>query len=407
MEPDDFIPSPPRTGRDGHHDLAVIGAGPVGLAAAIELSRLGLTVIVLDRRPPPDEDAGLRPQLLVARAGDLANLDHVGVDVDDRSLVSMLATRREADLASGRSSTGEATVPRDLLHRTTDLRELAGQPPLALVPIGALQRALAARAVALGATLRYRCEVTRLRRHARTVSLLCRDGTSVRAAMAVIATGASRALVEAVVRTPVVSGPAQRLVAGVFEHAGERAAWTRLELPVPGVTRPVRCTLLETPVEAGAGTALLVDGRLADRAGDGRLRACFAATARALGLGGAAVRVAPQVFTTAATSLPRRFVAGDGRAPVLITGDAAQTGHVFSGQTCFVNLALALDLCRQLRHARAALCDRKVNAAPLLAALTRFGNLSAVGAEVLARGSQRHLASHPPGGWALAGVARA
>jgi len=48
-------------------DVAIIGAGPVGLAIAIELARLDLTTLVVDRRPPPAEDTGLRPQLLVAR----------------------------------------------------------------------------------------------------------------------------------------------------------------------------------------------------------------------------------------------------------------------------------------------------------------------------------------------------
>ena len=63
-----------------YFDVAIIGAGPVGLAIAIELARLDLTTIVVDRRPPPADDSGLRPQLLVARSGDLANLAHLGVE---------------------------------------------------------------------------------------------------------------------------------------------------------------------------------------------------------------------------------------------------------------------------------------------------------------------------------------
>ena len=81
-------------------DVAVIGAGPVGLAIAIELARLDLTTLVVDRRPPPAEDTGLRPQLLVARLGDLANLAQLGIDVRDPRIVTLLASRCEADLAS-------------------------------------------------------------------------------------------------------------------------------------------------------------------------------------------------------------------------------------------------------------------------------------------------------------------
>src|SRR5262249_45182384 len=77
-------------------DLAIVGAGPVGLALAIELSRLELTTLVVDRRPPPAEDA-LRPQMLVARAGDLAHLARLGVDLD---VVSMLTARCQTDAVS-------------------------------------------------------------------------------------------------------------------------------------------------------------------------------------------------------------------------------------------------------------------------------------------------------------------
>jgi hypothetical protein len=105
--------------------------------------------------------------------------------------------------------------------------------------------------------------------------------------------------------------------------------------------------------------------------------------------------------------MSRHFIAGDGRAPIVIAGDAAQTGHVFSGQTCFINVALALGLCDQLRRARASLVDRKVNAPTLMNALTHYGTQSGLGAELLARASRRHQAQHPPGAWALAGIARA
>lgn len=389
------------------YDLAIIGAGPVGLAMAIELSRLGLTVVVVDRRPPLAEDAHVRPQLLVARAGDLAHLAHLGVAIDEPKLVSLLATRCERDVSSGRVELGDVRAPQGVPSRPSNLWALSTQPPLALVPIGRLQAALLDRAVQSGADVQYGCDVTRLRRHARAVSLQCADGTTARAAMAIIATGAARPLISTLLRETGDAVPEQRLIAGVFAIAGDRGRWVRVELPVPGFVRPVRCTLLQTPAESEAGTALLVDTQIAGRPTTEQLHRCFDGVADALDLAGAPFLVAPQVFTTSATAVTRHFIAGDGRAPVVIAGDAAQTGHVFSGQTCFVNVALALGLCDQLRRVCAPLVDRKVHAPALLAALARYRAESEIGAAILARASQRHTSAHAPGAWALAGIARA
>lgn len=408
------------------YDLAIIGAGPVGLAAAIELAKLGLSVLVIDRRPPPTEDKQLRPQILVARAGDLAHLDALGVDVDDPLIVSLLATRCEADLASGRVVRGDVVPPRGGLVRAPDLWELAKQPPHALVPIGRLQLALLELAERAGATVAYGCEVVKLRRHARMVSIACADGTTVQAAMAIIATGAARSLIATVssgadagarghrsggsgfaaagLRT---SSDPQQLIGGVFAVGAEAGRWVRFELPVPGLPRPSRCTMLATGTDSAAGTAVLCTTGATDATTPEQLHACFDAAARHHGLAGESFQVEPQVFTTGVSAVSRRTIAGDNRAPVVIAGDAAQTGHVFSGQTCFVNLALALGLCTRLSDARAALVDRKVNAPALLHALARYESQSEIGASILARASQRHTAVHPAGAWALAGVARA
>lgn len=389
------------------YDVAIIGAGPVGLAMAIELSRLGLTTVVVDRRPPLAEDARVRPQLLVARAGDLAHLAHLGVALDDPKIVSLLATRTERDVSSGRTERGDVRAPRGVPSLADDLWALAAQPPLALVPIGRLQQALLDRAVQAGADVQYGCDVTRLRRHARAVSLQCADGTTARAAMAIIATGAARPLISPLLREADAVVPEQRLIAGVFAVAGDRGRWVRVELPVPGFVRPARCTLLQTPVEAEAGTALLVDTQIEGAPTTEQLHRCFAGVADALELAGAPFLVEPTVFTTAATAVSRHFIAGDGRAPVVIAGDAAQIGHVFSGQTCFVNVALALGLCNQLRRARTPLVGREVHAPALMAALAHYRKESEIGAAILARASQRHTSKHPPGAWALAGIARA
>jgi 2-polyprenyl-6-methoxyphenol hydroxylase-like FAD-dependent oxidoreductase len=391
------------------YDLAIIGAGPVGLALAIESSRLGLTTLVVDRRPPLAQDAKVRPQLLVARAGDLAHLHRLGVALDDPRVVSRLDVRCEGDLASGRIVRGEivSSHRRGEPELARDLWELASQPPLALVPIGRLQQALLARALAHGATVVYGCDVVRLRRHARGVSLVCAEGQTARAAMAVITTGAGRSLAQAILRdAQPAEGIARRLIAGLFAIGGKRAQWTRVELPVPGFDEPVRTTVLQTPEAASAGTALLVDPRIAGTPTLDRLLQGFATAAQAHGLEGAPALAPPTVFTTAATALPHRFAGGDGRAPVVIAGDAAQTGHGFSGQTCFINIALARDLAAELGKARGSIQDRAVSAPELLAALRRYDAQSAIGAAILARSSQRHVTAHRAGAWALAGVAR-
>ncbi len=390
------------------YDLAIIGAGPVGLALAIETSRLGLTTLVVDRRPPLDQDLKARPQLLVARAGDLANLHRLGVALDDPRVVSRLDVRCEGDLASGRIVRGELISHRGEPELARDLWELASQPPLALVPIGRLQQTLLARALAHGAVVAYGCDVTRLRRHARGVSLVCADGQTARAAMAVITTGAGRSLAQTILRdVQPTEGITRRLIAGLFAIGGKRAQWTRVEIPVPGFDEPVRTTVLQTPEAASAGTALLVDPRIAGTPTLDRLQQGFATAAQAHGLEGAPMVATPMVFATSATALPHRFVGGDGRAPVVVAGDAAQTGHVFSGQTCFINIALARDLAAEVGKARKSIQDRVVNAPELLNALRRYDAQSEIGAAILARNSQRHVTAHRAGAWALAGVARA
>nr|MBA2543017.1 FAD-dependent oxidoreductase [Deltaproteobacteria bacterium] len=237
------------------YDVAIVGAGPVGLAMAIELSRLGLAVLVLDRRPPIERDTRARPQLLVARTGDLAHLAQLGVDVRDDKLVSLLAVRTERDLSSGTIVSGELRALPTWYDRAPDLLALAAQPPIALVPIAKLQQALLARAIDLGAEVRYGCDVTRLRRHAREVSLVCAEGQSARAlphralharaTMAVVATGAARPLITSLLREPASVLPEQRLIAGVFAIGGDRGRWVRVEIPVPGHPESVRCTLLQ------------------------------------------------------------------------------------------------------------------------------------------------------------------
>ncbi|HEV7559787.1 MAG TPA: FAD-dependent oxidoreductase [Kofleriaceae bacterium] len=356
-------------------DVAIIGAGPVGLAMAIELSRRVDSVVVVDRRPPPELDT-LRPQMLVARPGDLANLKRLGVD---RSITSILTKRCQNDPDTGDLAC--ASLPAMAKPaRAIDLVELASQPPVALVPIGRLQQALLVIARLRRVEVIYDFDAVRLRRHARNTTIDGQKGTSaagvtVRAKLVVIATGAARALV----REPAMVGASQRMIAGVFAW-GVDSTWTRFNVAVRGFARPALATVLQTP---STGTAVIV-GTPVTMPSDEQLHGCFATAAVERALGGAPLLAPPRPFLTTVSSVARRVLANDGRAPVVIAGDAAQTGHVFTGQTCFINIALAMELCRDLGD-----FTRDSQKGHVKWALSRYERASDVGAAILARASTR------------------
>lgn len=371
----------------------------MGLALAVRLADHA-DVVVLDRRP----EGVARPQLLVARPGDLARLADLGLRVSDPELVSPIARRRGRDHRTG--ARVEVEVPPAAFARAApgSIHDLRFQRPVALVAIARLQAALAARARQLGVELRYDCAVSRIRRHAQAASLDVDKGGAppLRARMVVIATGASQHLVpESLTRTERIAAR-DRLIAGVFERHSEAGRFTRAELHGPRGLGRVRCVLLETDPTAGAGTALLVQGPDLHHATERELERCFDA-ARELHRLPERFAVAPRVFETGARSLGRRMIAGDNRAPVVIAGDAAQSGHVFSGMTCFANLAVADQLAEELRPGIEALVDGRFGD-PLLGQIaTRYKRLADTGAKELMDASVIH--QQRSDGWATAGVA--
>jgi 2-polyprenyl-6-methoxyphenol hydroxylase-like FAD-dependent oxidoreductase len=351
-------------------DVAIIGAGPVGLAMAIELSRRVDRVVVVDRRPPPELDT-MRPQMLVARPGDLANLKRLGVDL---SVTSILTKRCENDPDT--SELACRTLPAIAKPvRAIDLAELASQPPVALVPIGRLQQALLVTARLRRVDVVYGFDAVRLRRHARASTITSAAGITVRAKLVVIATGAARALVS----EPAMVGASQRMIAGVFAW-GVDSTWTRFNVAVRGFSRPALATVLQT---RSTGTSVIV-GTPVTMPSDDQLHSCFATAAVERSLGGAPLLAPPRPFMTTVSAVARRVIANDGRAPVVIAGDAAQTGHVFTGQTCFINIALAIELCRNLGDFTRDGHKEQVNYA-----LSRYERASDVGAAILARASTR------------------
>ncbi len=80
------------------HDIAVIGAGPAGAAAAIQASRAGASVVVFDKAPYGRDKVcgdGLTPRAVGA-------LDDLGIDLDGAHRIDglrMIAGRKQRELA--------------------------------------------------------------------------------------------------------------------------------------------------------------------------------------------------------------------------------------------------------------------------------------------------------------------
>jgi 2-polyprenyl-6-methoxyphenol hydroxylase-like FAD-dependent oxidoreductase len=299
----------------------------------------------------------------------------MGVDL---GIVSLLIERCETRSVSGEPDCQELG-PLDGVPLPRDLVELGFQRPRGLVPIGTLQQALLEVATRRGAKVMYDFDVVKLRRHNQRTSLTCSQGRSTSATLVVIATGAARALVH----EPAFVTASQRMIAGVFAE-GDIPTWMRFPVAVRGFARPARATVLQT---REAGTAMIV-GTPIEKPSDEQLHVCFEAAASECELAGARFLAAPRPFVTTVSTSAHRVIAGSNRAPVVIAGDAAQTGHVFTGQTCFMNIALALRLTDELKKTRALGTGELAALAP---AFERYERASEVGATVLHRASTNHI----------------
>ncbi|WP_203135570.1 FAD-dependent oxidoreductase [Microbacterium sp. JZ31] len=157
------------------HDVAIVGAGAVGLLLACLLAARGLDVVVLDRRPEP----GPRTRAIGIHAPGLAALDAAGVGAELRRAAIPIrggvATCRGAQLAHLTFGDAVLSVPQQHTERLLEAR-------LAALAPGALRRGVA---------------VTDLRRRRGGVELaLTGDGGRVEARIVVGADGTRSAVRE-------------------------------------------------------------------------------------------------------------------------------------------------------------------------------------------------------------------
>src|SRR5690348_7435851 len=104
-----------------HYDVAVIGGGPAGLAAAIEMTNLGFRTVVLDGRHPPIDKAcgeGLMPDAIkrLARLG-------ISIAPDERGPFHGIEFSDDCSRVAARFPSGDGWgVKRTTLHRLLAMR---------------------------------------------------------------------------------------------------------------------------------------------------------------------------------------------------------------------------------------------------------------------------------------------
>jgi geranylgeranyl reductase family protein len=162
------------------HDVAVVGAGPAGSAAAYFLARRGLDVLLLDKaRFPRDKTCGdgVSPRALAVldRMGLLPELLVRGV----RSSVVRLFS------PDGRSVEAEVPPHPGLADYTL------------VIPRFVLDDLIRQRAVAAGARFAGDVHVQGVRRDGRAMEVIGQGGRRYRARLAILATGASVSLLQA------------------------------------------------------------------------------------------------------------------------------------------------------------------------------------------------------------------
>lgn len=203
------------------YDVAIVGAGPGGAAAAYYLSRRGLGVVLLDRASFPRDKTcgdGLTPRA-VGALQDIGILDRM--------------------LAAGRPIGGVEIVAPDGYTLDASVPARSGlATPMLIVPRVTLDDALRRRAVEGGARFEGETLVTDVVPSAHGVTINGRRGGrafEVSARLSIIATGASTALLA---RLGLIAKAPQMMLAARTYYEGTRPFRDRIQIRFDGVPLP-------------------------------------------------------------------------------------------------------------------------------------------------------------------------